>query len=337
MIFKKTFPRQLSITVATMLLVAFAYVFFMPGINTTTRKTNLIIHRGMGFKPIVDALLRNGSIKSKWPILLTGSIFPRLNNIKPGRDSIPSGMSNFSLLYYLHTRKQDEVRVTIPEGMNLRHIARLLSRKLDLDAAAFMAAANDRQLLAKHNIAAKNAEGYIFPGTYNILWASQPEEVADFLIGQFRHFYTDRLQSTAASKGLNEKTLLTLASIVEAETPVNQEKPLVASVYLNRLKHNVRLQADPTVLYALGGSARRIFYKDLTTDSPYNTYRHKGLPPGPICNPGAAAILAVLNPADTKYLYFVATGKGGHNFAESLSEHNINVKKYRITRHNTLR
>ena len=158
-----------------------------------------------------------------------------------------------------------------------------------------------------------------------------------FLIGRFRHFYTDKLHADAASVGLNETALLSLASIVEAETPIDREKPLVASVYLNRLKHNVRLQADPTVQYALGGTARRLFNKDLATDSPYNTYRHNGLPPGPICSPGAASILAVLNPAETEYLYFVATGKGGHNFAESLAEHNANIKKYRIARRENLR
>lgn len=337
MTFKKTFPLKLLISVAAILLAAFAYMFFMPGINTTSRTTHLIIRRGMGFKPIVDELHRNGTIKNRWPLLLTGRIIPRLHNIKPGRYSIPSGMSNFSLLYYLHTRKQDEVRVTIPEGLDLRHVARLLSRNLDIDSTGFMAAAADRRLLAKFNITAKNAEGYLFPGTYNFLWASRPEEAVDFLIGRFRHFYTARLISYADSAGLNETALLTLASIVEAETPVDQEKPLVASVYLNRLKHNLRLQADPTVQYAIGGAARRLFYKDLATDSSYNTYRHNGLPPGPICSPGVASILAVLNPADTKFLYFVATGKGGHNFAESLAEHGKNIKKYRIARRNILR
>jgi UPF0755 protein len=289
----------------------------------------------MGFKAIVEELQRNGSINTSWPVLLTGRIIPKLHNIKPGRYSLPPGMSNFSLLYFLHAHKQDEVRITIPEGLDIRHIARLLSRNLDMDSTAVMAAASDSQLLQKHNITARNAEGYLFPGTYDFVWASTPEEAVGFLVGRFRHFYTGNLQSTAASVGLSETALLTLASIVEAETPVAAEKPVVASVYLNRLKHNIRLQADPTVQYALGGTARRLFYKDLPTDSPYNTYRHNGLPPGPICNPGSASILAVLNPADTKYLYFVATGKGGHNFAESIAEQTENIKKYRIARRNS--
>ena len=244
-------------------------------------------------------------------------------------------MSNFGLLYYLHSHPQDEVRVTLPEGLDLSHIARILSRNLDIDSTGFMVAASDQKMLAKYGIAATNAEGYLFPGTYNFAWASTPREAAVFLIGRFNHFYTDSLKNVASRRGLNTVSLLTLASIVEAETPLDAEKPVVASVYLNRLKTKMRLQADPTVQYALGGTARRLYYKDLGADSPYNTYRHHGLPPGPICNPGAASILAVLNPAESRLLYFVATGKGGHYFAESLAEHTANIKKYRQVRRNT--
>lgn len=333
---KKTSPRQLLITGTATLLTLLACLLLLPGINTSPRITPLIVHRGMGFKTIVDALQRSGTIKASWPVLLTGRIIPRLHNIKPGRYSIPSGMSNFSLLYYLHAHKQDEVRITIPEGLDLQHVARLLSRNLDMDSTGVMAAASDKRLLAKNNITAKNAEGYLFPGTYDFVWASTPDEAVGFLIGRFRHFNTDKVTAASAAAGLTETALLTLASIVEAETPLNEEKPLVASVYLNRLEHNIRLQADPTVQYALGGAARRLYYKDLAVDSPYNTYRHSGLPPGPICNPGSASILAVLNPANTKYLYFVATGKGGHNFAESIAEHNENIRKYRSIRRDTL-
>lgn len=334
---KKTFLRQLLITAGAVILTALACFLLLPGLNTTTRTTRLIVHRGMGLEPIVNELLHNGSINETWPIFITCRIIPKLHSIKPGRYTIPPGMSNFQLMYYLHSHKPDEVRITIPEGLALRQIARLLSKNLDMDSTGFMAAASDTRLLVKNNISAKNAEGYLFPGTYNFLWASTPEEATGFLIGRFRHFYTDTLKKTADSEGLSETSLLTLASIVEAETPLDNEKPLVASVYLNRIKQNIRLQADPTVQYALGGPPRRLFYKDLAVDSPYNTYRHNGLPPGPICNPGSASILAVLNPANSRYIYFVATGKGGHNFAETFAAHNENIKHYRLARQDTLR
>jgi UPF0755 protein len=323
--------------IPAILLMVLACFLFLPGLNTTSKTTRLTIHKKMEVRAIVDELYRNGTIKSKWPALITVSIIPRLHYIKPGRYTIAPGMSNFMLMYYLHSHPQDEVRVTLPEGIDLRTVARILSRKLDMDSTAFMMATSSPALLIKHGIRAKNAEGYLLPGTYDFAWASTPGEAAGFLIGRFRHFYTDSLKSVAAKRGLNETSLLTLASIVEAETPLDQEKNIVASVYLNRLKKNMRLQADPTVQYAIGGAARRLYYKDLAADSPYNTYRHSGLPPGPICNPGAASIMAVLKPAESNFIYFVATGKGGHYFAESLEEHHANIKKYKSALRDTVR
>jgi UPF0755 protein len=335
MVSKKTSSRKPLIGVLAILLMALACFLFLPGLNTASRTTRLTVHRNMAARAIVDELQRNGSINSKWQALVTISIIPRLHYIKPGRYTIPGGMSNFMLMYYLHSHPQDEVRVTLPEGIDLTKVARILSRKLDMDSTGFMAATSSHALLIKHGITAKNAEGYLLPGTYDFAWASTPEEAAGFLISRFRHFYTDSLKNVATRRGLNETGLLTLASIVEAETPLDSEKNLVASVYLNRLKKNMRLQADPTVQYAIGGTARRLYYKDLAADSPYNTYRHGGLPPGPICNPGAASILAALNPAESNFLYFVATGKGGHYFAESLAGHNANIKKYKLSQSNT--
>ncbi|NTW68434.1 MAG: endolytic transglycosylase MltG [Chlorobiaceae bacterium] len=330
---KVSLPKPL-IAVSALMLTVLALFLFWPGLNTATKTTTLIVHRKTGFPAIVDTLLRNGSIEKRWPVLVTGRIIPRLHAIKAGRYTIPPGMSNFMLLYYLHFHKLDEVRITLPEGVNLEKVAKILSRKLDFDSTAFMAATSNRSLLLRYNIKAKNAEGYLLPGTYDFAWASSPEAAAGSLVRRFRAFYTDSLKAVAAKRGLNETGLLTLASIVESETPIDQEKPVVASVYLNRLKKNMRLQADPTVQYALGGTARRLYYHDLAADSPYNTYRHNGLPPGPICNPGKASILAVLQPAETGFFYFVATGTGGHNFSESLKEHNENIIKYRQTRKN---
>ncbi len=328
----KSVTRRLLVGVV-IFLTTLITLLFVPGLNTSSSTTHLIVHRGTGFRDILRELQHNSSIAQQWPAIMTASLVPQFRNIKPGRYTIPPGMSNFGLMYYLHSQKQDEVRVTLPEGIELRRVARIISRKLDIDSTGFMAAASNRQLLDKYGINASNAEGYLFPGTYNFAWASTPLEAAEFLVRQFHHFYKDSLKSVASKRGLNETALLTLASIVEAETPLDSEKPYVASVYLNRLKIKMRLQADPTVQYALGGTARRLYYKDLDADSPYNTYRYNGLPPGPICNPGKASILAVLNPAESRYLYFVATGKGGHYFAESLAAHASNIKKYKQALH----
>lgn len=324
---RKTLPALMILSAA-----ALGGILFVPGLNTAEKSTGLRVHKGMGFIEIVGEMERNGTVRNPWQTILAGRIIPGFHNIRPGRYTIPPGMSNFMLLYYLRSHPQDEVRITIPEGLEQREIARLLSSKLDMDSSAFMTAAGARAFLDRNGIKGHSAEGYLFPGTYHFAWADTPEEAAEFLVRQFRSFYNDSLKTVSASKGLSETALLTLASIVEAETPLDSEKPLVASVYLNRLKKNMRLQADPTVQYALGEDARLLYYKDLSVDSPYNTYRHEGLPPGPICNPGSASILAVLNPADTPYLYFVATGRGGHYFAETLAGHAENIGKYRAAR-----
>jgi UPF0755 protein len=320
--------------ILAVILIALAALAFstVPGLNTSGETTRIAVHRGASFSAIVDSLHRAGSIRLRWPVTLTGRIVPGLHNIKPGRYTIPPGLSSYRLLSSMHGSSQDEVRVTIPEGLDLKKTARIISRNLDIDSAAFVAAASNRRLLDKHGIRASNAEGYLFPGTYNFAWASTPEEAAGFLVKQYRTFFTDSLKAAAAQQGLSETALLTLASIVEAETPLDSEKPLVASVYLNRLKKGMRLQADPTVQFAIGGEGRRLYYKDLEIDSPYNTYRRRGLPPGPVCSPGASSILAVVNPARTSYLYFVATGRGGHYFSSTLSGHALNVRKYRNAR-----
>lgn len=330
------FSRNRLFLLLTLVVAALCCTVFLPGLNTTGKTTSLTVHRGMGFMEITAQMQQGGTIKNQWQTVLTGRVIPGLHNIKPGRYTIPPNLSNFQLLYYLHTHRQDEVRITIPEGFEQRRIAALFSRNLDMDSSAFMKVVTNRKFLDRHAITGASAEGYLFPGTYNFAWGDSPEKAAAFLVGQFRRFFDDSLKARAATQGLNETSLLTLASIVEAETPLDAEKPVVASVYLNRLKKNMPLQADPTVQYALGEDARALYFKDLSINSPYNTYRHAGLPPGPICNPGAASIQAVLNPAETPYLYFVATGKGGHYFSATFAEHEKNVKKYRAARRNAV-
>jgi UPF0755 protein len=326
-----TAPKAAILAVVT----AISVLLFAPGINTMSQQNGpfkLAVHRGEGFRQIVEKLYDAGIIRYRWPLYAVGTLIPPLHKIKPGRYTISGNHSIFGLLWYMHSRPQDEVRVMIPNGFEQRKIARIIAARLDIDSTAFMTASCDPRLLKSLGIDAKNTEGYLFPGTYNFAWASTPKEVITYLVHRYKAFYTDSLKQATKKAGLDENSLLTLASIVEAETPVDAEKPTIASVYLNRLKKNMRLQADPTVQYAFAGNNRRLYFKDLGIDSPYNTYLHAGLPPGPICNPGAASIRAVLNPAQTGYLYFVATGHGGHTFATTLAEHDKNVRSYRLAR-----
>jgi UPF0755 protein len=335
-------PRSLSFVrsaTARVILSAVATlavaILFLPGLNsvrTGGTPATINIHRGTGFRQIVDKLQDAKVIRFRWPLLVTGTIFPELHKIKPGRYSVPLNLSTYSLLQHLHSSPQDEVQLMIPNGIEQRKIAGIIAANLDIDSTAFMAASRDPKFLVSLGIKGESTEGYLFPGTYNFPWASTPREVIAFLTGQFRAFYSDSLKQAASKAGMNERQLLTLASIVEAETPIDEEKPVIASVYLNRLKKNMRLQADPTVQYAIPGDSRHLYFKDLEFDSPYNTYRHEGLPPGPICNPGPASIKAVLNPAKTVFIYFVATGKGGHAFSSTLAGHAENIRRYRAAR-----
>jgi UPF0755 protein len=334
--------RLRAVAAATLTSVLFLLLLFifLPGANSLPpdggKPAIVNIRRGTGFTAIIDKLQQAEVIRFRWPLFVTGIIFPDLHKIKPGRYSIPRNLSTFGLLGFLHSSPQDEVRLMIPNGIEQIKIAAIISRNLDIDSTAFMAASQDSILLSSLGIKSKSTEGYLFPGTYNFPWASTPREVITFLAGRFRAFYSDSLRREAAAAGMSEHQLLTLASIVEAETPLDHEKPVIASVYLNRLHKSMRLQADPTVQYAIPGDARRLYFKDLEIDSPYNTYRHPGLPPGPICNPGPASLQAVLKPAKTGFLYFVANGQGGHSFSETLAGQAENIRKYRMAlRRNT--
>jgi len=330
---RTSFRRPGPLTTGALAILAVTLLFiFMPGINAmrlSGETTTLNIHRGTGFRQIVNTLRDKKVIRFRWPLLLAGALLPELHKIKPGRYSVPAYLSTFGLLQKLHSSPQDEVRLMIPNGVEVTRIAAIVAANLDIDSTAFMSATRDSSLLSSLGIKGKSSEGYLFPGTYNFPWAITPREVVTLLTGKLRRFYADSLRKEASRAGLDERRLLTIASIVEAETPIDSEKPVIASVYLNRLKKNMRLQADPTVQYAIPGPARRLWFKDLAIESPYNTYRHAGLPPGPICNPGAASILAVLRPANTPFIYFVATGRGGHSFSSTFTAHEENIRRYR--------
>lgn len=333
---------RLRILIIALLAVAATtpLFIFVPGLNTarwSREPAKVNIHRGSSFLKIVNELDRSGAILFRWPVLVAGAAYPSLHKIKPGRYAIPPGLSTYQLLQRLHSSPQDEVRLMIPNGVEQSRVAAIIASNLDIDSAAFMAATRDPRLLDSLGIRASSTEGYLFPGTYNFPWSSTPREVISFLVGRFRNFCADSIATSIAASGMSEHRLLTIASIVEAETPLDSEKPLIASVYLNRLRRQMRLQADPTVQFAIPGPARRLYYKDLEIESPYNTYRHAGLPPGPICNPGAPAIMAVLRPAATGHLYFVANGKGGHTFAATLEDHARNIRHYRAILRDTAR
>jgi UPF0755 protein len=218
-------------------------------------------------------------------------------------------------------------RVTIPEGLTVKEIAELLAKMAVADKERFLAEATNPELLAALGLQGKSIEGYLFPNTYQFTPSTPEKEIILTMAEQFRKVF-EPLISGQGHGQLTPHEILTLASIIEKETAIEAERPLVSAVFHNRLKLNMPLQSDPTVIYGIKDFNGNLTRKDLQRSGPYNTYRMASLPPGPICNPGLSSIKAALQPAAVPYLYFVSKNDGSHFFSENLENHNRAVKAY---------
>jgi UPF0755 protein len=223
--------------------------------------------------------------------------------------------------------------IVLPEGFTVRELARQLEAEGIARAADVLQVASDPFFAQSLGLDAQGLEGYLFPDTYRVTKGMRVEEVLGRMVHRFREkIATPELLAEAAARGLSLHELVTFASIVEKEAVVPEERPLIAGVFWNRLHRDMPLQADPTVAYAVGKDGRAPTRDDLQVHSPFNTYRHHGLPPGPIANPGRASIEATLAPAKVPYLYFVSVDDRHHYFSVSLDEHNQAVARYRASR-----
>jgi UPF0755 protein len=223
--------------------------------------------------------------------------------------------------------------ITFPEGLTIRQMAALYEGAGFGAAKDFVAAAREPQLIADIDPAAKSLEGYLFPDTYALPRRASANDLVKRMVQRFESVMTADLRKAALRQGLSVREAVTLASLVEKETAAPDERPLVAAVYHNRLRRRIGLQCDPTVIYALELRGRfngNLTRADLAVDSPYNTYRYRGLPPGPIAAPGRSSLEAAVRPAAVTYLYFVSRNDGSHAFASTLDEHNRNVQKYQV-------
>jgi UPF0755 protein len=225
------------------------------------------------------------------------------------------------------------VALTFREGLTIEEMARVFEENQFGSASEFLAAARDPAPIRALDPAATDLEGYLFPDTYRLPRGSDANRVVAAMVGRFQQVLTAALREEAKRRGLSVRELVTLASLVEKETARADERTLVAAVYANRLETGMGLQCDPTVIYALQRAGRytgNLSRDDLQFDSPYNTYRYRGLPPGPIAAPGQASLAAAARPAEVDYLYFVSRNDGSHEFARSLAEHNRNVQKFQV-------
>jgi UPF0755 protein len=223
--------------------------------------------------------------------------------------------------------------ITFPEGLTIKQMAALYETRGFGSAQDFVAASRNTELISSLDPEAPDLEGYLFPDTYTLPRKASAAQLVARMVANFEKALTPDIRQQALARGMGVRQLVTLASIVEKETGKSDERPLVAAVYSNRLRIGMPLQCDPTVIYALdrmGGYNGNLTRADLQLDSPYNTYRHPGLPPGPIASPGRASLAAAAAPAGVSYLYFVSRNDGSHVFASTLDEHNRNVQEFQV-------
>jgi UPF0755 protein len=270
---------------------------------------------------VVDSLFSKKLIDDKELFTLWLTSMDKDRSIKAGYYEIPRGLTYAQLVTFLSRATSKEIKVRLIEGWQNSEIAKELSSTLHINRDKFIELTSDSSFLKSLGIEAKNLVGYLLPDTYHFYWGVDEKSILTFLVNRCLDIFTPTVMTRLDSMNLTVHEILTLASIIEGEAIFDDERALVSSVYHNRLRRRIKLQADPTIQYILSGPPRRLLYKDLEIDSPYNTYKYYGLPPGPISNPGKNSILAAIYPASTNYIYFVAKGDGRHTFSRTAAEH----------------
>ncbi len=300
---------------------AVSYVM-LPEQPQAVKRTRLFIPKGSSVRQIADSLKNKGLIEGTELFLFWSKTLDKDRDFKAGLFHVPSGLSYPQLIQWLTQTKPENITVRLIEGWPTQKILRTLSKKLNLDYAVLDLLIKDEAFCHSFNVKIPSLNGYLLPDTYKFPYGMSEKEVLRFLVQRtLAIFNSDSAQQVLKTRGVSVHQIMTMASIVEGEAMLDKERPAIASVYWNRFKRGMRLQADPTIQFLVKDGPRRLLYKDLKIESPYNTYLHKGLPPGPINNPGKASILAALFPAQTTYLYFVAKGDGSHVFSKSAAEH----------------
>jgi UPF0755 protein len=297
-------------------------LFFPASVTRNYQTREVLIPRGAGVETIAGILKANGLVQSPTLFVLAARVLGHDRHLKAGRYTVPVGASIYRILRQLSSGMGKQDMVTIPEGLRSDEISRILAAQCRIDSSRFLALTRDSSFAASLAVPADRLEGYLYPDTYPFYPLLSPEEVVRVMVGRSLRVFEEEMGLPGAREGLTMHELVTLASIVEAEAVMGYERPRIAAVFYNRLKRGMMLQSDPTVMYALGIYRNRVYYSDLNVRSPYNTYRNRGLPPGPICSPGQGAFHAVLFPLpDSTELYFVARGDGTHMFSKTWEAH----------------
>lgn len=292
----------------------------------------IIIPSGASMRQAAESLATHGVIRAPAVFARYARFTERDRRIKAGTYLVPRGRSWSAILDGLVAGRGLVHQVTIPEGWDMRLMVPTLAKAMTLAPESIDAAMRDTALVRRLGIPIASLEGYLFPETYLLPDGADATAVVRVLVDEFTRRWKPEWDQRLAELGMTRHQVVTLASIIEREARVAAERPVISAVYHNRLKRGMRLQADPTIQFALGRRAGRVLYRDLEIDSPYNTYRRTGLPPGPIASPGSASLEAALYPSDVPWLYFVAHPDGHHEFRATLREHNEAVRRMRALR-----
>ena len=310
--------------------LALCWLLFRPPSHASLTKI-IYIKKGMPLKKISVILEQEGIIRDRHFFVGIATILGKKTEIKAGEYEFHTRMLPLEVLDILVKGQVKLHLVTIAEGFTLYQIAQLLEESNIVDRHAFLQKASSPAFISSLGLPAEagpTLEGYLFPDTYHLFKGMDPEEVIQMMVRQFKKVFNSDLASRASQLGISQKEVVILASIIEKETPLSEEKPLISAVFHNRLKKGMPLQSDPTVIYGIKNFDGNLTKQDMLRPTPYNTYLVNGLPPTPICNPGKDSIHAALHPAPVPYLYFVSKNDGSHYFSSDIGEHNQAVWRY---------
>ena len=322
-------PIPLLVAGICVLIFLYALLVLTLPPNFRGERRQVVIPQGVPFKGVARILDEQGLLRSPTGFYLMARLMGVTGKVQAGEYEMSTAMLPAVILHKLVTGDVMKYRVTIPEGYTIRQIA-LQLQELGIieEQEEFLKLAFSAEFAVGLGIEGKSVEGYLFPDTYLLPKGVSPSEIIKTMVGKFKRVYGPDCEHRAAELGMTDREIVTLASIIEKETGVSEERPLISAVFHNRLKRGIPLCSDPTVIYGIVDFDGNLRKRDLEQWTPYNTYLKKGLPPGPIANPGRSSLLAALYPAPVQYLYFVSRNDGSHYFSTTLREHNEAVRRY---------
>jgi UPF0755 protein len=320
----------------SVLVTSFSYYFYQafytPNALVEEEGPSYVkIPRGATFRQVSDSLFHNGIVNDMVSFSLVAKLMDYQENIKPGRFEVRPRMTNMQLVRALRSGQQAPLNLTFNNIRTKEDLAERITRNLEISSDSFYALLTDSSYIEKFGFNEETIMGMFIPNTYEVYWNTSATELFDRMHKEYQRFWDENRKAKAEALGMDPKEVSVLASIVQAETIKADERPKVAGVYINRLRINMPLQADPTLVFAVGDfNIKRVLNVHKEIDSPYNTYKNQGLPPGPINLPEISALDAVLNYQDHNYLYFCAKDdfSGYHAFATNLRDHVNNARRY---------